>query len=91
MSTLMPDCETRTIAVAGDRLHVRLMGSGPPILLLHGYPQTAVMWHRVAPSLADRHTLVMPDLPGYGHSAAPAAGPERYAKRRLAADCVALM
>ncbi|MEM8663814.1 MAG: alpha/beta hydrolase [Pseudomonadota bacterium] len=91
MTTLMPDCETRTITVDGDRLFVRMMGRGPPLLLLHGYPQTSVMWHRVAPNLADQYTLVMPDLPGYGQSDAPASGPERYSKRRMAADCAAVM
>ena len=63
-------------------------GSGPPLLLLHGYPQTHVMWHKVAPVLADRYTVVAPDLRGYGDSGKPFVGddPERYSKRRTALD-----
>ena len=91
MTTLMPDCETRTITVDGDRLFVRMLVRGPPLLLLLCYPQTSVMWHRVAPNLADQYTLVMPELPGYGQSDAPASGPERYSKRRMAADCAAVL
>lgn len=76
----------------GDvRLNVFRAGEGAPVLLLHGYPQTAMMWHRVAPALAARFAVVVPDLPGHGSSGVPAGGPERYAKRRLAADMVALM
>ncbi len=69
------------------------MGAGPPLLLLHGHPQTRAIWHRVAPALARRHALVMPDLRGYGDSAKPAGLPDHanYAKRTLALDQVALM
>jgi len=81
----------RTVEVDGEALFVRLFGVGPPVLLLHGFPQTSMMWHRLAPRLAGAHTLVIPDLPGYGRSAAPAGGPERYAKRRLAKDMAGLM
>jgi haloacetate dehalogenase len=68
-------------------------GDGPPALLLHGYPQTRAMWHRVAPALAAHRTLVIPDLRGYGGSGAPAPDPEAtlYAKRAMAGDAVALM
>jgi len=68
-------------------------GSGPPVVLLHGYPQTRAMWHRVAPALAAAHTVVVPDLRGYGDSGAPAPDPEAtlYAKREMAADVVALL
>ena len=63
-------------------------GSGPPVLLLHGYPQTHVMWHKVAPILAERYTVVAPDLRGYGDSGKPVVGddPETYSKRRTAQD-----
>ena len=81
-------------ADAGDtRIHALVGGSGPPVLLLHGYPQTHVMWHRVAPELTRRHTVVTADLRGYGDSAKPAGGAEHaeYAKRAMAADQLALM
>ena len=66
-------------------------GEGPPLLLLHGYPQTHTMWHKIAPILARRYTVVAPDLRGYGDSGKPAAGDgggdlEMYCKRRTAQD-----
>jgi haloacetate dehalogenase len=75
------------------RVHARIGGSGPPLLLLHGYPQTHVMWHRVAPALAQEHTVVVSDLRGYGDSGKPAAGPQHagYSKRAMAGDQVGLM
>jgi haloacetate dehalogenase len=68
-------------------------GSGPPVLLLHGYPQTHVMWHQVAPRLAERCTVVAPDLRGYGDSSKPPGDPEHlaYSKRSMAGDLVRLM
>jgi haloacetate dehalogenase len=84
--TLLGDFEPRDVAVGSETVHVRTAGEGPPVVLLHGYPQTLMMWHRVAPALAETCSVVLVDLPGYGRSSAPAAGPERYAKRRLAAD-----
>src|SRR5215471_4741235 len=68
-------------------------GRGDPFLLLHGYPQTHVCWHRVAPILAERFTVVCPDLRGYGDSAKPPSDPEHlaYSKRRMAHDQVAVM
>lgn len=70
-----------------------IAGSGPPLLLLHGYPQTHVMWHRIAPQLAERFTLVAADLRGYGDSSKPAgtADHSSYSKRTMAADMVAVM
>ncbi len=61
------------VDVGDVTLRVRTGGSGPPLLLLHGHPQTHVMWHRVAPVLAERFTLVLPDLRGYGESSKPRA------------------
>ncbi len=68
-------------------------GSGPPLLLIHGYPQTHVMWHKIAPALAARFTVVAPDLRGYGDSAKPAGDADHgnYSKRTMAADLVGLM
>jgi haloacetate dehalogenase len=68
-------------------------GAGAPVLLLHGFPQTHLCWHRVAPRLAATHRVIAPDLRGYGASEAPPGGPrgEGYTKREMAADLVALM
>ena len=76
----------------GVRLAAWRAGSGPALLLLHGHPQTHVMWHRVAPALAEQFTVVLMDLRGYGDSSRPVAtSPEVYAKRTMAADAHALM
>jgi haloacetate dehalogenase len=84
----------------GVELFARTGGnpSGPPLLLLHGYPQTHAMWHRVARKLAPRYALVIPDLRGYGDSTKPAAPPgqpeldhAQHSKRAMAADMAALM
>ncbi|MFS8973783.1 alpha/beta fold hydrolase [Cupriavidus necator] len=68
-------------------------GSGPPLLLLHGHPQSHLIWHRVAPALADHFTVIATDLRGYGSSSAPPGNPghERYSKRTMAQDQVDLM
>ncbi len=91
MTELLAGFTAHDIAVGGDTLHVRVAGEGPPVVLLHGYPQTHLMWHAIAPALAANHTVVLVDLPGYGRSSAPPEGPMRYAKRRMAADVVAAM
>lgn len=72
----------------GMRLRVRTDGSGPPLLLLHGHPQTHAIWHEVALELARRYTLVAPDLRGYGDSSRPPRLPDHsdYAKRAMALD-----
>jgi haloacetate dehalogenase len=77
----------------GIRLHVAHAGEGPPVLLLHGYPQTHVMWHLVAPALAGRFTVVCPDLRGYGDSDKPPGGSDHvaYSKRTMAQDQVEVM
>jgi haloacetate dehalogenase len=74
-------------------LRVRHGGAGSPVLLLHGHPRTHTTWHRVAPRLAARHTVVCPDLRGYGQSSKPpiTADHAAYSKRAMAGDCVRLM
>lgn len=81
------------IDVGDVTLNVRRGGSGPAVVMIHGYPQTHVMWHKVAPSLAETHTLVMPDLRGYGDSDCPPSDDDHtaYSKRTMAADIVDLM
>ncbi len=74
-------------------LHTRKGGSGPPLLLLHGHPQTHAMWHSVAPALARHFSVVMMDLRGYGDSVRPASDAEHaaYSKRAMARDALAVM
>ncbi|SDC24962.1 alpha/beta fold hydrolase [Belnapia rosea] len=77
----------------GQRIRMRRGGSGPPLLLLHGNPQTHAMWHKLAPTLARRFTVIAPDIRGYGFSAKPPAMPDSagMAKRAMAQDLAALM
>ncbi|HSM19731.1 MAG TPA: alpha/beta fold hydrolase, partial [Hyphomicrobiales bacterium] len=84
MSDLFPGFETHIVDTAGATIHARRGGSGPPLLLLHGYPQCHVMWHRVAPKLAERFTLVIPDLRGYGDSSCPPVDAQRFAYSKRA-------
>ena len=81
------------IDVGDAVLRVRHGGSGLPVLLLHGHPRTHATWNKVAPLLAERFTVVCPDLRGYGESSKPATTPDHapYSKRAMAGDCVALM
>jgi haloacetate dehalogenase len=85
--------ELSRIEVGEATLRVRVGGSGPPLLLLHGYPETSAMWGEVAGDLARAFTVVAPDLRGYGESAQPPTVPthETFGKRAMAADGVALM
>ena len=93
MSELFPGFTTRHVATAGARIHCEVGGSGPPLLLLHGYPQTHAMWHRIAPRLAERYTVVCSDLRGYGDSSKPDGGEGHvaYSKREMAKDQVEVM
>jgi pimeloyl-ACP methyl ester carboxylesterase len=91
--TLLEGFGTRTVAAEGAEIHLRLGGDGLPLLLLHGYPQTSAMWHRVAPGLAERFTVVAADLRGYGRSSKPPSDPDHlaYSKRAMALDMVQVM
>lgn len=82
-----------TIDVNGISIRTRRAGSGPPLLLLHGNPQTHVMWHKVAPKLAEHCAVVATDLRGYGDSSKPPTDERHmpYSKRAMAVDQVALM
>jgi pimeloyl-ACP methyl ester carboxylesterase len=79
---------SHTAEVGGIRLHYLRAGEGPAVVLLHGWPQTSHMWRGVMPALAERHTLIAPDLRGYGRSDAPPSG---YDKRTTAGDVRALV
>ncbi|MBV8181744.1 MAG: alpha/beta fold hydrolase, partial [Mycobacterium sp.] len=76
--------------VHGVRFTGAIGGSGPPVLLLHGYPQTHIAWRKLAPDLSQSYTLVIPDLPGYGASRPEAMQP-RWTKRRVGTALVVLM
>jgi haloacetate dehalogenase len=91
--TLFPGFELVDIAVPGSSVRARIGGKGPPLLLLHGYPQTHVMWHKVVERLRDRFTLICADLRGYGGSAKPPGDAEHsaYSKRVMADDLVVAM
>jgi len=102
---VLPDCPSERVThmfrgfrrdqieVAEATINIRLAGEGPPVLLLHGYPQTHVMWHLVAPRLAQKFTVVCADLRGYGDSSKPptTADHEPYSKRAMARDMVTTM
>jgi haloacetate dehalogenase len=92
-STFFPGFKRTSIEVGEGALRLRLGGSGAPLLLLHGNPQTHAMWHKVAPKLAERYSVVAPDLRGYGGSMKPPATADHapYAKTRMARDLVELM
>jgi haloacetate dehalogenase len=88
-----PGFERCRIETSGANINLVTGGSGPPLLLLHGYPQTHLMWRKLAPRLAAEFSVVVPDLRGYGDSSKPPAGPDNanYAKRALAQDQVETM
>ncbi|WP_089153987.1 alpha/beta fold hydrolase [Micromonospora sp. NBS 11-29] len=92
MSTAIAGFDYQRVTVDGGvALNVAVGGSGSPVVLLHGFPQTHLMWRHVAADLAADHTVICPDLRGYGASDKPAADTEQtYAKRTMAADVVAL-
>lgn len=93
MSELFPGFDQRRLPGDGADIFLRLGGAGPPLLLLHGFPQTHAMWHKVAGPLAERFTVVIPDLRGYGLSTGPDNDPDNYAysKRAMGRDFFAVM
>src|SRR5678816_1725287 len=90
---LFPGFTARRIPTSGATIHTLVGGSGPPLLLLHGYPQTHVEWHKIAARLAQRFTVVLTDLRGYGDSSKPSDGDNHsnYSKRAMALDHVEVM
>ena len=90
---LFPGFTTHRIQTSGAEIRCVVGGEGPPLLMLHGYPQTHVIWHKVAPALAHQYTVVCADLRGYGDSSKPAsdAAHTPYSKRAMALDMVEVM
>jgi len=90
---MLENFRRQQLQVNGVTINLRHGGSGPPLLLLHGFPQTHLIWHKVAEKLAQHYTLVMPDLRGYGDSSRPPGEPDHsnYSKRVMAQDMVELM
>ena len=94
LSEFLPGFSRHDVDVGPVRIRAAMAGSGRPVLLLHGHPQTHATWYRIAPSLVTAgFTVVAADLRGYGDSDKPAGGPDHgaYAKRAMAADQVAVM
>ncbi|HZP77302.1 MAG TPA: alpha/beta hydrolase [Pseudolabrys sp.] len=93
LADLYPGFASHWIDTEAGKIFARSGGNGPPLLLLHGYAQSNVMWHRVAPKLAEHFALVIPDLPGYGWSAVPESEPGHapYDKRSMAKAMIAVM
>jgi haloacetate dehalogenase len=92
-STFFPGFVTQKIQTSGATIHTVRGGSGPPLLLIHGYPQTHVEWHKIASRLAQHFTVVMTDLRGYGDSSKPQDGENHvnYSKRAMALDQIEVM
>src|SRR5262245_54129520 len=90
---LFPGFTAQKIKTSGATIHTLRGGSGPPLLLIHGYTQTHVEWHKIAPQLAQRFTVVMTDLRGYGDSSKPPDGENHanYSKRAMALDQIEVM
>lgn len=88
LNKLFPNFESRVFEVNGVQISGHIGGSGSPLLLLHGHPQTHALWHQIAPELMKHHTLVMTDLRGYGDSSKPQGMNDHsnYSKRTMAQD-----
>ena len=92
-SAFFPGFSTETVKTSGAEIHVLRKGAGRPLLLLHGYPETHLTWHKVAPQLAEQFSVILPDLRGYGESGKPQGGKrhENYSFRAMAQDQVDVM
>lgn len=90
---LFPGFQSDIVDGDGTRIYCRIGGEGPPLVCLHGFPETHAMWHKIAPALAARYTVVLPDLRGYGQSGLAGAGADAsaYSKRAMAKDIVTAM
>lgn len=90
---LFPGFRQKRVRVSGATINLVTRGDGPPLLLLHGYPETHAMWHKIAPHLARDYTVVCADLRGYGDSSKPKGLPDHsnYSKRAMAQDMVEVM
>ncbi|QCI69243.1 alpha/beta hydrolase [Phreatobacter stygius] len=90
---MFPGFRMLDVATSGTTIRLRTGGSGPPLLLLHGYPQTHVLWHKIAPRLSQRFTVVAADLRGYGDSGKPETSQDHapYSKRAMAQDMAEVM
>lgn len=93
LDSLFPGFKGHWIDTEIGRIFARVGGEGPPVVLIHGFPQTHAEWHRIAPELAKTHMVVCPDLRGYGWSSAPHGdgGRETYSKRAMGQDIVTVM
>ena len=93
LADLFPGYDSKWISTSWGRIFARVGGKGPPLLLLHGFSSTHVMWHSVAPRLADRFTLIIADLPGYGWSDMPVSDEDHtpYTKRTMAKTLIEAM
>lgn len=93
LADLYPGFAAHHVSTSVGKIFARQGGVGPPLLLLHGYPQTNVIYHRVAPALAERFTLVIPDLVGYGWSVVPKPDADHapYTKRAMANVMIEVM
>ena len=91
--SFFPDFISRKIRTRGATINLKMGGKGEPVLLLHGYPETHVMWHKVAPALSRDYTVVCADLRGYGDSSKPKGLPDHsnYSKRAMALDMAEVM
>jgi pimeloyl-ACP methyl ester carboxylesterase len=88
-----PGFSAESVKTSGTTIHVLRKGTGRPLLLLHGYPETHLTWHKVAPQLAEQFSVIVPDLRGYGDSGKPEGGErhENYSFRAMAQDQVDVM
>ncbi|WP_333939172.1 alpha/beta fold hydrolase [Bradyrhizobium sp. CCBAU 11386] len=93
LQNLLPGFQQKRLKTSGAEINALVKGEGPPLLLLHGHPQTLACWHKIAPKLAERFTVVLTDLRGYGDSSKPDGGKDSiaYSKREMAQDQVEVM